>query len=82
MSRKRFFNSLRATIRVSKQDSAYVYFILESYEGICAYSTLNHENGDQTRDLELRYTSGFKNNVAEVLEALQDEVGLEILKMD
>lgn len=46
--------SVKKVIRVKKEDSAFVYFILESYEGIASYSTLPHIQGDLFRDLELR----------------------------
>lgn len=45
--------AVRRVIRVSKEDSAYVYAILESHEGIASYSTLDHRVGEPHRDLEL-----------------------------
>jgi hypothetical protein len=65
---------LRKTIRVRKEDSAYVYFILESYEGIVSYSTLEHRVGAAYRDLELRIPPDFTREVEELLEAWKDLV--------
>jgi hypothetical protein len=66
--------SIRKMIRVRKEDSAYVYCILESYEGATCYSTLNHQVGDRHRDLELRYTKDFENEVSMILKQLGELV--------
>ena len=50
--------------RMKTEDSALVYFILESHEGICSYSTLPHKPGDAHRDLVLRIPPGFEDEVA------------------
>lgn len=57
-------------IRVKKEDSAFVYFILESYEGIVSYSTLDFRKGDPHRDLELRIPPDFVQDVEGVLARL------------
>ncbi len=61
-------------IRVRKQDSAFVYFILEASEGITSYSTLDHKPGDPHRDLELRIPPDFVDEVENLLESLGDMV--------
>ncbi len=65
----------RKIIRVRKEDAAYVYFILESYEGTVSYSTLEHRMGDLHRDLELRYGASFEADVEELLHKLSNELG-------
>lgn len=67
-------NSIKKGIRVKKEDSAFVYFILESYEGIASYSTLDFQKGDLHRDLELRITPDFLNEVEDLLNRLGDLV--------
>jgi hypothetical protein len=69
----------RKVIRVRKQDSAYVYFIMESYEGIVSYSTLPNGTGDAHRDLELRYSRHFADEVEEMLQTLSNELGDSIV---
>jgi hypothetical protein len=59
-------------IRVRKEDSAFVYFILESYEGITGYSTLPSRAGDAHRDLELMIPPDFEGDVQDVLNRLGD----------
>lgn len=66
--------SIRKTIRVRKEDSAFVYFILESYEGITSYSTLEFKPGDPHRDLELRIPPDFLAEVEELLGDLGEMV--------
>ena len=75
MSRqKSSFHSIRKVIRVKKEDSAFVYFILESHEGICSYSTLDFKPGDAFRDLELRIPPDMIQEVEEVLKSLGDMI--------
>lgn len=62
--------SLFRRIRVRKEDSAFVYFILEAHEGIVSYSTLDFRKGDPHRDLELRVPPDFAAEVNRVLERL------------
>lgn len=65
-------------IRVRKEDSAFIYFLLESYEGMTAYSTLPHQVGDTHRDLELSYTVDFESEVDKFLTEMGEMVhGLE-----
>lgn len=69
--------SIFKTIRVRKEDAAFVYFILESYEGIVSYSTLAPKPGEEGaahRDLELRIPPDFEADVADVLSRLGDLV--------
>ena len=66
--------SIRKVIRVKKEDSAFVYFILESYEGIVSYSTLDSELGQAWRDLELRIPPDFVVEVDGLLARLGEMV--------
>jgi hypothetical protein len=61
-------------IRTRTEDSALVYFILESHEGICSYSTLPFKKGDAYRDLILRIPPGFEAEVALALAPLGDKI--------
>ncbi len=61
-------------LRVRKEDSAYLYCLLESYEGICSYSTVDYRPGDAHRDLELTIPIGFKDDVDRLLGRLGDLV--------
>jgi hypothetical protein len=65
---------MKRVIRVKKEDSAYVYFILESYEGLTSYSTLDFEVGCPYRDLELRIPVDFLTEVEELLKSFGDMI--------
>lgn len=67
-------NALHRTIRVRKEDSAFVYFLLESYEGITAYSTLDSKPGDSYRDLLLLIPPDFASEVNQLLNQLGEMV--------
>lgn len=67
-------HSVFKNIRVRKEDSAFVYFILESHEGIVSYSTLPFEPGDPHRDLELRIPPDFEEDVRRLLKELGEKV--------
>jgi hypothetical protein len=67
-------SSVRKRIRVKKEDSVFIYWILESYEGIASYSTLEFKVGDPHRDLELRIPPDFLNEVEELLKQMGDIV--------
>src|SRR4051812_47489029 len=62
-------------IRVKSVDSAFVYAILESHEGIASYSTLKHQPGDPHRDLELSIPRAFVGEVNDVLARLARQTG-------
>lgn len=66
--------AIKKKIRVRKEDSAYVYNVLESYEGITSYSTLDFKQGDLHRDLELCIPLAFVDEVEELLKRLGDLV--------
>ena len=66
--------ALKKRIRVKKEDSAFVYFILESHEGVTSYSTLEHREVDPHRDLELTFSTDFASEVDEILEDLGEWV--------
>jgi len=68
-------HAVRRRIRVKKQDSAYVYFILESQEGITAYSTIEYKPGDTERMIELFIPPKFCQAVEDLLRQLKIELG-------
>jgi hypothetical protein len=67
-------HSLRRKIRVRKEDSAFVYCVLESHEGIAAYSTLDFKPGDPHRDLMVFIPPDFEHEAELVLNSLGDMI--------
>ena len=74
------FSSQKLTVRVTKADSAYFYFILEAQEGMTAYSTLPHREGEQHRDIELTFTADFRQEVDELLGRVSREIPLTVVE--
>ncbi len=69
----------RTVVRLSKEDSAFFYFTLEANEGLCFYSTLEHENGQTYRDIEIYSPIELKAELDRLLKALKSELEFEIL---
>ena len=67
-------------IRTKKEDSAFVYNVLEAHEGIAAYTTLPFRAQDPFRDLELLVTEELKEDLKALLLDLKEMV--EILPED
>ncbi len=68
------------TVRVSKNDSAFLYFTFESNEGLAFYSTLEESSGESYRDIYLRCTPEYHEEVVRQLKALANKFPLEILE--
>lgn len=64
-------------IRVRKQDSAYLYQILESYEGLANYSTVVTPKELPYRDIELHIAPDLKGEVDALVGRLAQEIPLE-----
>ena len=64
-------------LRVRKEDSAYLYQVLESYEGLTNYSTLDDGKGTPYRDIALHIAPGLEQEVRRLVERLQKEIWLE-----
>ena len=67
-------------IRVPKKDSSYVYFTLEANEGLCFYSTLEHQKESPHRDIEINLTKSLANEFLTVFSFLQKHIDITILE--
>ena len=66
-------------IRVRKEDSAFVYAVLEASEGIASYSTVDYRAGEWSRDLELQIPAGLRQEVDATLKSLEESLLSPIL---
>jgi hypothetical protein len=64
-------------IRVRKQDSAYLYQLLESYEGLASFSTLTVGKDVPYRDVVIHAAPDFRQVVEELIERLGTEIPME-----
>ena len=72
-------NALKLRIRTKKSDSAYVYFTLEANEGLTAYRTIPHREGDDCRDIELVYSPDAEEDVKNLIADLGLIMWIEIV---
>jgi hypothetical protein len=61
-------------IRMKKEDSAFIYHVLEAHEGWAAYSTLPISRNDPYLDMLLIVPSEWVNPVNDLLESLKDRL--------
>ena len=69
-------------IRVPKEQSSFTYFTLESNEGLCFYSTLEHEKGQLYRDIDIKGSLDFQEDVDHILEMLSKSFSIKFLKKE
>ena len=66
-------------LRVRKEDSAYLYQVLESYEGLTNYSTLHREKGHSHCEVVLHLAPDLRTQVEILVENLRSEIEIEVL---
>ncbi|MBP9673880.1 MAG: DUF4911 domain-containing protein [Bacteriovoracaceae bacterium] len=67
-------------LKVPKEESFFVYFILEAYDGICFYSTLPHQEGETHRLLDLKTTELCLDDLLQLLNYFKRKFLCEITK--
>lgn len=55
-------------VKMPKEDSAFFYFQLEANEGLCFYSTLEHQTGDQFREIEIKCHISMKDECLRLID--------------
>ena len=66
-------------LRVAKQDSAYLYALLEAYEGVVNFSTLPSERTAGFRDIYVFSTESMRSELGQVIAILSGSVGFQII---
>ena len=66
-------------LKTSKKDSAFLYFVLESNEGLCFYSTLDESLGQSYRLIKINYTPDFQEQIHNLISHCQKSIDIEIL---
>jgi len=68
-------------IRTRKEDTSFIYFILEANDGICFYSTLGKEDHHtQMREIEITCTIEYYQQVKDVIQSLNNLFPITILE--
>jgi len=73
-------NYFTLEIRVDKENSAFVYFILESNENICFYSKQDSSLKTPYRDILIQGSHPFYSATKKILEGLAKKFTITILK--
>jgi hypothetical protein len=68
----------RLVVRTRKEDSAFLYHVLEANEGLTAYSTLDEQPHALYRDVELLFTEENRQDVMALLQDLGSFVAVSI----
>ena len=71
--------TLSRILKTSKKDSAFLYFVLESNEGLCFYSTLDESVGEDYRLIQVNYTQDFQDQIEKLISHCQKSINIEIL---
>ena len=69
-------------LRVRKEDSAFLYQILEASDGLTNYSTLPNEKNQSYRDILLHRAPDLVGELRLLLDRIAQEIPLEILEED
>jgi hypothetical protein len=69
----------RIVVRLSKEESSFLYFTMEANEGLCFYSTIEHKIGQTYRDVEIYSPILLYPELLRLLEALKSEIKFEII---
>ena len=67
-------------LRMPKDHAYFVYFTLESNEGLCFFSTLDESLKGQYRDIEVRCSIEMSGQLKALISRLQTEFRLDVLE--
>ena len=66
-------------VRMPKEHSSFLYFQLEASEGLGFYSTIDFQEGDVYRDIDIKGDLKLRSEVMILLNSLKEKTFLEIL---
>jgi hypothetical protein len=66
-------------VRMPKEHSSFLYFQLEASEGLGFYSTIDFQEGDVFRDIDIKGDIKLKNEVMTLLDSLKEKIFHKIL---
>ena len=61
-----------------KQESSFLYFLLEGHDNLCFYSTIPHEIGEMSREVEVFTAIEFQNDMDRLWDSLKVPLSLEV----
>ncbi|MCY4645040.1 MAG: DUF4911 domain-containing protein [Bacteriovoracales bacterium] len=66
-------------LRTSRVDSVFLYYILEGWDHLCFYSTLDFEKCQRYRDIRIYCTIEMKPLLQKILLGLDQKISMERL---
>ena len=66
-------------LRVPKEETVFLYQLLEGYDGVANFSTLPFDKSQGYRDIEIYITEGMQAEFNVVLENLRREIDFTVL---
>lgn len=66
-------------LRTPKKDSAFLYFLFESHEGICMYSTIDDSKHLPYRDIDVKATLEFQSDLMNLINLHKHSLSIEII---
>ncbi len=73
---------LRTVIELPKEESAFLYFQLEANEGLCFYSTLDNEEGELFRTIEMKTHISLRTEFQELLDSLSKVLKINLISQE
>lgn len=70
---------IEKVIRVDKANASFVYFILESNEGLSFYSTKESSKNSSYRDISINYSKDFSEQMEAIIDLLAQKFNLQFL---
>jgi hypothetical protein len=69
-------------LTLPKEDSAFVYFTLESHEGLCFYSTTDQDLTAGTRTIHLQFSPEWETQIQHLINHLSLTIPIHISRTD
>ena len=66
-------------LKTSNADSVFLYYTLEACSNLCFYSTLDFEEGQLYRNVQVQCTIEMKSYLQEVLKQLKEDISFEVI---
>jgi hypothetical protein len=66
---------------MAKELDVFVDCVLESHEGLCAFTTLPRPKGQSFCDMEIFYTPEFETEIDEVIAQIEQVSGKEMVRL-
>ena len=70
---------IRKIIRLPKDEAAFLYFQLESNEGLCFYSTLDQSLKEPYRDIEIFGQISLKSEITHFFAVMEKKLNVEVV---